>query len=127
MGYFRDDMPLYELLLDDRQQRELDEMWHELDFVAAANIRTYIQFYHSGRREGPITVGEEKPGAAEPGDNEITSEASIKEHTEIFFARAQGGADVAIQAIKDYFRWVTDGIRWVENSRIDAEPSHSQA
>ncbi|HEX4646928.1 MAG TPA: DUF1587 domain-containing protein, partial [Verrucomicrobiae bacterium] len=43
MGYFRDDQPLYELLLDDHQQKELDEMWHELDFVASANIRTYIQ------------------------------------------------------------------------------------
>lgn len=127
MGYFRDDMPLYELLLDDRGQKELDEMWHELDFVASANIRTYVQFYHSGRREGPIMVGEEKSNSADLADNEITSEASIKRHTEIFLARTQGGSEVAIQAIKDYFKWVNDGVRWVEKARIDAEPSHLEA
>ena len=45
MGYFRDDAPLYDLVLDAQQQKELDELWKELDFVASANIRTYVQFY----------------------------------------------------------------------------------
>jgi hypothetical protein len=32
MGYFRDDGPLVELILDDSQQQELDRLWQELDF-----------------------------------------------------------------------------------------------
>ena len=43
MGYFRDDQPLYELLLDKEQQATLDEMWREMDFVASINIRTSIR------------------------------------------------------------------------------------
>jgi hypothetical protein len=36
---------LYELLLSDTQQKELDDLWKDLDFVASASIRTYVQFY----------------------------------------------------------------------------------
>ena len=42
MGYFRDDQPLYELMLDDAQQKQLDALWRELDFVAAVTSRMYI-------------------------------------------------------------------------------------
>ncbi len=45
MGYFRDDLPLYELILDEKGQKELDALWQELDFIASGNIRTYVQFY----------------------------------------------------------------------------------
>ena len=50
MGYFRDDQPLYELLLDEKQQATLDEMWREMDFVASINIRTYVEFAKLGTR-----------------------------------------------------------------------------
>src|SRR5207244_3040816 len=49
LGYFRDDQPLYELILDDKQQKELDAMWRDFDFVANATKRTYIQFCSSGQ------------------------------------------------------------------------------
>src|SRR5882724_11825290 len=45
MGYFRDDGPLYNLILDEKDRKELDALWHDMDFVASANIRTYVQFY----------------------------------------------------------------------------------
>ena len=52
MGYFRDDQPLYELILDDEQQKELDALWQEFDFVASTPMRTYMQFYVRARRQG---------------------------------------------------------------------------
>ena len=62
MGYFRDDQPLYELILDEQGQRELDAMWQDLDFVASATSRTYVQFYlsESGERRnaGPASGGD---------------------------------------------------------------------
>jgi hypothetical protein len=50
MGYFRDDQPLYELILDPAQQRQLDAMWQELDYVALGCSRTWIQFYFNESR-----------------------------------------------------------------------------
>ena len=34
MGYFRDDTPLMELILDEKGQKELDRLWDEFDFIA---------------------------------------------------------------------------------------------
>src|SRR6516162_4808485 len=67
MGYFRDDQPLYQLILDDAGRKQVDELWHELDFVAGANIRTYVQFYLFESKEAAKT-----PAAAEDQDHDIT-------------------------------------------------------
>ena len=47
MGCFRDDQPLYELLLDDAQQAELDELWLEMDVVASTTARMYSAFFEN--------------------------------------------------------------------------------
>ena len=44
MGYFRDDGPLYDLILNEEQQRELDGLWQQLDFIASAPMRQYVGF-----------------------------------------------------------------------------------
>jgi mono/diheme cytochrome c family protein len=125
MGYFRDDAPLSDLILDGKQQKELDELWKELDFVASANIRTYIQFYLFESREaakGP------EGGATPLPDNEITSEARIRKVADSYLARARASKNAtAIQAVEEHFKWVNDGIRWVESARIQAEPAHLKA
>jgi Protein of unknown function (DUF1592)/Protein of unknown function (DUF1588)/Protein of unknown function (DUF1587)/Protein of unknown function (DUF1585)/Protein of unknown function (DUF1595) len=124
MGYFRDDQPLYELLLDEIQKKQLDGYWQELDFLASANIRTYVQFYLFESREaarGP------DGGAAIP-DKEITSEARIMKVKESYLARARASKnDVAIKAVEDHFNSVNQGIRWVEQTRLAAEPVHLDA
>ncbi|MDB6037922.1 MAG: hypothetical protein JWM99_1763 [Verrucomicrobiales bacterium] len=127
MGYFRDDQPLYELILDSKQQAELDEMWHELDFVASANIRTFREFYLGGNREGRTIAQEKLPVAADPEERDLTSEGKIKQLREAYLNDAQGGSAVAIQAINDFFTSAEAGIRWVEKARMDAEPSHLEA
>ena len=43
-GYYRDDQPLYDLLLDESQQRELDALWQQLMFVSATPMRQYQGF-----------------------------------------------------------------------------------
>ena len=52
MGFFRDDQPFYELLLDEKQQAKLDQMWREMDFIADAVTRSYVQFAISGTARG---------------------------------------------------------------------------
>src|SRR6185295_18124293 len=38
-GYFRDDGPLYDLVLDEKGQRELDRLWQEFDYSASIPVR----------------------------------------------------------------------------------------
>ncbi len=127
MGYFRDDQPLYTLLLDDEQQAELDEMWQELEFVASSNIRMYTQFCANGsRQEGGPGEGD-RAAAAGSMVEDVTSQARIEQRKAKYLARASGGDATAIQAIKDYFDWINERVRWVEKARIDAEPRHLDA
>lgn len=125
MGYFRDDRPLYDLVLDAPRQKQLDELWQELDFVASANIRTYVQFYLFETREaakGP------EGAAVVPAGNEITSEARIRKVAESYLARARASKnETAIKAVEEHFKFVNDGIRWVERARLEAEPKHLDA
>jgi hypothetical protein len=126
MGYFRDDRPFYELMLDAAEQRDLDARWQELDFVASANIRTYVQFYfnESGEARG---LGRESEGPR-PADRDVTSQAKIKEVADTYLARARAsGNAAAVKAIEDHFASANAGIRWVEKARVDAEPTHLAA
>ena len=123
MGYFRDDLPLYELILDEKGQKELDALWQELDFVASGNIRTYVQFYFNEAGEahgrGP------ESGALRPPDKEVTSEVMIQQVKDSYLAKARASSnETAVQAIEDHFQFVNVGIRWVERARIESEPRH---
>ena len=128
MGYFRDDQALYELILDDKQQKELDEMWHEMDFVASTTIRMYGQFSSFGEARGNVgTAADDDAPEAGPVDKEATSEAKIRQVEASYLAQAKGGSDVGFKAVKDYFEWCNSTIRWTEKARLDAEPGQLQA
>ena len=127
MGYFRDDQPLYELLLDEEQQATLDEMWREMDFVASINIRTYVEFATLGTRGTRDDFKDGEPEVQEIEVEEIISEAKIRQLEAEYLEVAKDGNDVAIQAIEDFFGRANEGVRWVQQARRDAEPSHLQA
>ena len=124
MGYFRDDAPLYQLILDTQGQKELDELWKELDFIASANIRTYIQFYLFESKEA--AKGPE--GGAPIPENEITSAVRIRKVAEDYLVKARASKNpIAIQAVEEHFKAVNDSIRWVEAARIQTEPVQLKA
>ena len=50
-GYFRDDGPLYELMLDEAGQKELDRLWREFDFITGAPMRQYSSYLWYERAE----------------------------------------------------------------------------
>jgi hypothetical protein len=127
MGYFRDDQPLYELLLDKNQQASLDEMWREMDFVASINIRTYVEFAKLGTRGTRDDFKDGEPEVQEIEVEQIVSEARIRKLEADYLKMAESGSDVAKQAIKDFFNTASESIRWVQRARRDAEPSHLQA
>ena len=127
MGYFRDDQPLYELLLDEEQQATLDEMWREMDFVASVNIRTYVEFAKLGTRGTRDDFKDGEPEVEEIEVEEIISEEKIRQLEAEYLEVAKDGSDEAIQAVEDFFETVNEGIRWVQQARRDAEASHLQS
>src|SRR5205085_184094 len=66
MGYFRDDKPLYDLVLDDAQRRELDTLWWELDFIAQVPERQLREFVWFERAE-PRSRCSSRPCSISPG------------------------------------------------------------
>jgi hypothetical protein len=131
MGCFRDDQPLYELILDDKQQKELDKMWLKMDFVASATARMYTQFYANGSRQGGGGLRDDRTTNSAPAstemDADVTTEARIKELESHYLASAEGGDKKGIEAIRDYFEGINKTIRSIEKARLDAEPSHLES
>lgn len=127
MGYFRDDQPLYELLLDAQQQAELDRMWREMDFVASINIRTYVEFAKLGTRGTRDDFKDDEPEVRDIEVEQIVAEAKIRKLEAQYLEMARSGSAVAIQAIRDFFDRTNQSIRWVEAARRDAQASHIRA
>lgn len=127
MGYFRDDWPLYELLLDEKEQAELDRMWREMDFVASINIRTYVEFAKLGTRGTRDDFKDGEPEVREIEVEEIIAEEKIRKLEAEYLEIAKSGSAVAIQAVKDFFRQANESIRWVKRARAEAEAGHLEA
>ena len=127
MGYFRDDQPLYELLLDAKQQAKLDEMWREMDFVASITTRTYVEFAKLGTRGTRDDFKDDEPEIRDIEVEDIISEPKIRKLEADYQKFAQGASAVARQAVKDFFDRANRDIRWVKQARRDAEASHLQA
>jgi mono/diheme cytochrome c family protein len=128
MGYFRDDTPLMELILDENGRRELNRLWLDFDTVAFVPERMHSEFFVYERAEaGTITDPEFNFARAE--DKEALSDAKIKLLGDLYLAKARrnGGEPPALQAIEDHFRWVSTNIRATEKARLAAEPAHRQA
>src|SRR5262249_7621926 len=128
-GWFRDDGPLYELVLDVAARREIDSLWDELHFVTADPVRQYKDFIFFERAEPPRFMIESAFDFARSEDKDATSEARIRQLREVYLAKAKklGGGKQALDAIEAYFQTINDQIRAVEKTRMSAEPSHLAA
>lgn len=125
MGYFRDDAPLYELILNDQQQKEIDRLWQELDFVTSAPMRQHMGFVWFERTDSAF-MRDPEFDFARAEDNDVTSDEKIRKLAEVYLAKARrnGGEGVPIEAIEYHFEDINAKIRWVEQARVAAEPSH---
>ena len=128
MGYFRDDDPLSELLLDEKGRKELEALWEEFEFVADYTARTYVEFFFN--QSGEVLGNGRESGSVRPPDKEITAEAIILDFKKPFLEKA--GADaknnpIAFDAITDHFERVNATIRGIERKRLEAEPRQLDA
>ena len=128
-GYFRDDFPLYELVLDDAEKADLDRLWQNLNFVTMAPIRQYKDFLFFERAEPPQFAGGPEFDFARPENKDVTSESKLKQMCEAYLAKARqnGASEQAIDAIETYFRQMSTDVRWIESTHVAAEPSHLNA
>lgn len=128
-GYFRDDGPLYEMVLDESGQREIDELWQELNFVTLVPMRQYKDFIFFERAEPPRFMQEAVFDFARSEDKDSTAAAKMKQLEELHLAKARkiGAGDQALEAIRAYYAIMSADIRWVEAARQAAEPSHLAA
>ena len=128
MGYYRDDGPLCELVLDERQKAELDALWQELDFVTSAPLRQYTGFVWFERTDSRF-MRDPEFDFARAEDKDVTSREKIERLAEVYLAKAKrnGAGEVPVRAIEDFFQEMDDRIRWVEAARLAAEPSHLAA
>jgi hypothetical protein len=119
LGYFRDDTPLIELILDEQAKRELETLWHEFDFVGDYTLRTYTQFVGSGARKLAVNRDQHKGFA---------TEAAIFALRDQHLARATPETDPRIlEAIRQYFDNANTKIRLIEKARLEAEPRQLDA
>lgn len=127
-GYFRDDAPLSELILDESGQRELDRLWREFDFITGAPMRQYSSYIWYERAESGF-LRDEEFNAFRAEDKDATSEARIKQFAEVYLAKAQRieAGERAIAAVADQFAIISASIRQVERDRAEAEPLHVEA
>ena len=127
-GYFRDDAPLYDLILDEQAQRELDELWLDFDCITGAPMRQYSSFLWFERAESRFMAAAEFD-FARAEDKSAASEAMIVRLAKVYLekARRNRASATAIQAVEDYFKIISANVRRVERTRLAAEPSHVAA
>ncbi|HLJ12398.1 MAG TPA: DUF1592 domain-containing protein, partial [Planctomycetaceae bacterium] len=128
-GYFRDDEPLRELILDEDGQRELDALWRELDFITLVPMRQYKDFIFFERAESPRYMQEAAFDFARSEDKDSISTEKIEQLRVAYLAKARRIDCHAegLRAIETYFANISAAIRWVEEAHLAAEPSHLDA
>lgn len=126
MGYWRDDNPLMELVLDDAGKKQLDRLWTEFDFIAAHTDRTWAQFYFN--QSGAVDGRGAESGTERPADKPLDSPEVIFAMRDKYVAKAEAAKNpVAVEAMKVHFEWINDTLRGLEKLHADAEPLHIQA
>ena len=67
VGFFRDDTPLMELILDEKDRKELDRLWDEFDFIADFTSRTWTQYFFN--QSGEVQGKGDEAGTARPANH----------------------------------------------------------
>src|SRR5262249_1877746 len=128
MGYFRDDGPLYELILDEAGQRALDRLWQEFDFITGAPLRQYSGFLWFERAESRY-LRDTEFDFVRAENKDAASDSGIRKLSELYLAKARrlGASGAVLDAIQTYFKGISANLRWVERAHVAAEPSHVES
>jgi hypothetical protein len=125
VGFFRDDTPLMELILDEKGQKEINRLWDEFDFIANATDRTWTQWFFN--QSGEVQGKGDESTSDRPPDHEITDEPVIMAMRDAYLAKAAASPindPVAQEAILDQFTRINNTLRNLEKEHRESEPKH---
>ncbi len=128
MGYYRDDLPLVQLILDDNGKKELDRLWNEFDYIAAFSARTWTQYYFN--QSGEVFGKGDESGSDRPTDHAVTDTEVIFKMRDVYLAKAAADPindPVAAEAIRDHFDQMNATLRSLEKEHAEAEPKQLEA
>ncbi|MCC9608354.1 DUF1592 domain-containing protein [Blastopirellula sp. JC732] len=124
-GYFRDDTPLSDLLLDEAGQQALDQLWDDFDLVCTAPQRQYRSFIWYERAESKF-LRDEVFDSFRSEDKDSITDAKMQALEKVYLEKAvrEGASDTARQAIVDYFASMNQKFRAIEESLTESESAH---
>jgi hypothetical protein len=128
VGYYRDDTPLTELILDEKGKKEIDRLWAEFDYIANFTERTWVQFFFN--ESGEVDGKGAESASERPADHAVTDEAVIMQMKEKYLKRAfqnETNDPAAPEAIRDHFDHIDATLRGLERTRTEAEPKQLDA
>ncbi len=128
MGYYRDDLPLRQLILDDNGTQELDRLWNEFDYIADFSARTWTQYYFN--QSGEVFGKGDESGSERPADHAVTDAAVIFKMRDVYLAKAAADPTndpAAAEAIRDHFNQMNATLRSLEKERAAAESRQLEA
>lgn len=128
VGFYRDDTPLMQLILDEKGQKKLNRLWDEFDFVANFTARTWTQYFFN--QSGEVQGKGAESASERPANHMITDAPVIMAMRDAYLAKAAADPandPVPPQAIRDHFNRIDTTLRNLEKERAEAESRHLQA
>ena len=128
VGYYRDDLPLVQLILDDNGKKQLDRLWNEFDYIADFSARTWTQYYFN--QSGEVFGKGDESGSPRPTDHAVTDAEVILKMRDVYLAKAAADRTndpVAAEAIRAHFDQMNATLRSLEKERAEAEPRQLDA
>jgi hypothetical protein len=128
MGYYRDDLPLVQLILDDKGTQELDRLWNEFDYIADFSARTWTQYYFN--QSGEVLGKGAESGSDRPTDHAVTDAEVVLKMRDVYLAKAAADPTndpLSAEAIRAHFDQVNATLRSLEKERAEAEPRQLEA
>jgi hypothetical protein len=133
-GYYRDDTALMQLILEKKDQDQLNRLWHEFDFVADQTARTWVQYFFNqsgevdGNINGPLST---ESGSKRPVGHEVTDQIVILQMRDKYLARwamdKEHNDPIAPKAFNWHFGQINTTLRDLEKEHVAAEPKHLAA
>ena len=128
LGFYRDDAPLSELILDEKGRKELDRLWNEFDYIAHATARTWVQYFFN--QSGEVLGKGAESASDRPTNHAVTDAEVIMDMKAKYLAKAAADPSndaIAPTAITDHYDRINATLRGLEKQKKEAEPKHMQA
>lgn len=128
MGFFRDDQPLCELILDDQQQRILDNLWNELNFISHVPTRQYSGFIWFERAEGNF-ISDADFHFVRAEDKSALNSEMIKRFADAYISKLHRlkAPSTLLDAVEYHFRECNNNIRAFDTQWAEAKPKQLES